>query len=101
MESLQYCLPYYHIFCLKYFVNKSPIKYFISLQSNYAMAFIFMNNLNKSPIKYVISIQSKYAMAYIFMNNLQYIAKLSPSSSSSWAELALFSLNPATHPICG
>ena len=26
------------------------------------------------------------------------IAKLSPSSSSSWAELALFSANPTYHP---
>ena len=36
-----------------------------------------------------------------FFHCLFHFAKLSPSSSSSWAELALFSLNPATHPICG
>ena len=27
-----------------------------------------------------------------------HIAKLSPNSSFSWAELAIFSANPATHP---
>ena len=26
------------------------------------------------------------------------IAKLSPSSNSSWAEVAIFPINPATHP---
>ena len=39
------------------------------------------------------------------VNILKYVKrwrkKLSSSSSSSWAELALFPHNPATHPICG
>ena len=26
------------------------------------------------------------------------VAKLSPSSNSSWAEMAIFPINPATHP---
>ena len=29
------------------------------------------------------------------------VAKLSPSSKSSWAEMAIFPINPATHPPTG
>ena len=30
--------------------------------------------------------------------NFQLIAKLIPSSNSSWAKMAIFPINPATHP---
>ena len=40
----------------------------------------------------------KKLCSWILLTTNQNIAKLSPSSSFCWAEMAIFQANPATHP---
>ena len=37
-------------------------------------------------------------LAYLVQVNFQLTAKLIPSSNSNWAKMAIFPINPATHP---
>ena len=56
-----------------------------------------LTKLNKPPFNHPLLFLA------MFLKMQFHIAKLSPSSSSSWAELALFSANPTTptHPLPG